>query len=93
MRQLLGTRGLSLLINDCVADYGAVAVEFSSAVMAVAFSILYSRTLLTSNSIVFVLIATVVAYFTSALLLKVLTAAMSAVTVCFIENPDALQVE
>ena len=92
MRQLFARRGLSLSVNDYVADYGAVAVEFSSTVIATAFSILYSRTVNTGNSVVFVIIAAVVAYFTSAVLLKVLTAAMSAVTVCFVDSPDAPQV-
>ena len=91
MRQLFATRGLSLLIIDSVAEYGAVAVEFSSTVIAIAFSILYSRTVNTSNTTVFVVVAAVVAFFISALLLSVLTAAMSAVTVCFVDNPDAIQ--
>lgn len=92
MQKLFSSRGLAILMNDLVIDYGAVVVELTSTIVSIAFSVLYSRKVIAFNQTVFVVVAAAIAFLTSAVMLKMLTAAMSAVMVCFAENPEALQV-
>jgi hypothetical protein len=79
-------------LNDCVIDFVFFGIEVGVTVATAAYAVLYANAFLQHDAPLFVLAAAGVGYVSAAIMLTILSAAVSAVYVCFVDSPDALQV-
>ena len=92
MRDLFVQRGSVVLLNDTVIDLFLFCIESSVTAATVIAAVAYARSYLVTDVSLFIAAASIVGYLSASTVLKVASAAITTIFICFADSPDDLQV-